>query len=153
MDAQGLPPGGGPQPLGAPPGPQPPPPPPPVMPEGPVSPQNLEQQINPAFLQDAASLQDQGIFDAAAIASMTKQKGIRELIQNYLPSVEKAMDNLGRMLLLFYVKEGEIKEQIGSEAYEETEQKIRDVFKGLGDAVLSLNQYTDQMVPTGGRQG
>jgi hypothetical protein len=46
------------------------------MPEGPTSPQNLEQQINPAFLQDAASLQDMGVFDAAAIASMSKQKNV-----------------------------------------------------------------------------
>jgi hypothetical protein len=115
------------------------------------SPEMMEQQINPAFLQDAASLQDQGIFDAAAISSMAKQKGARSQIQNYLPTVERAMDNMGRMLLLFYMQEGEIKEQIGAEAYTETEQKVRDVFKGLGDAVLALNQYSDQMTPVGSR--
>ena len=155
--AQGQPPpqgdpsqmGGGPVPLGAPPGPPQPPPPPPVMSEEEPSPQSLEQQVNPAFLQDAAALQDQGVFDATAIASMAKQKGVRELVQNYTPTVEKAMDNLGRMLLLFYMKEGEIKEQIGAEAYEETEQKLRDVFRGLGDALLALGQYADQMAPMG----
>jgi hypothetical protein len=144
-----VPPGGGVVPQGAPPGPPEPPPPPPVMPEGPVSSQNLEQQMNPAFLQNAASLQDEGVFDAAAIASMARQTGIRDLIQNYTPAVEKAMDNLGRMLLLFYMKEGEIKAQIGSEAYEETEQKIRDVFRGLGEAILALTQYSDQMSSRG----
>lgn len=149
--AGAVPPGGGLVPPGAPPGPEQPPPPPPVMPEGPVSPQNLEQQMNPQFLQEAAGLQDQGIFDATAIASMAKQRGIRELLQNYTPSVEKAMDNLGRMLLLLYVKEGEIKEQLGAEAYEETEQKVRDVFRGLGDAILSINQYSDQMALSGQR--
>jgi hypothetical protein len=146
-----VPPGGGVVPVGAPQPPPGPPPPPPVMPEGPVSPQNLEQQMNPDFLQQAAGLQDQGIFDATAIASMAKQRGVRELLQNYLPSIEKAMDNMGRMLLLFYMKEGEIKQQIGSEGYEETEQKLRDVFKGLGDSLLALNQYSDQMMPLGSR--
>ena len=146
-----VPPGGGLVPPGAPPGPQPPPPPPPVMPEGPVSPQNLEQQMNPQFLQEAAGLQDQGIFDATAIASMAKQRGVRELLQNYTPSIEKAMDNLGRMLLLLYVKESEIKAQIGAEAFEETEQKVRDVFRGLGDAILAVNQYSDQMDPSTNR--
>ena len=107
--------------------------------------------MNPQFLQDAAGLQDQGVFDATAIASMAKQRGVRDLLQNYIPSIEKAMDNLGRMLLLFYVKEGDIKEQIGAEAYEETEQKIRDVFRGLGDAILSVNQYSDQMALAGQR--
>jgi hypothetical protein len=146
-----VPPGGGVVPPGAPPGPPEPPPPPPVMAEEEPSPEMMEQQINPAFLQDAASLQDQGIFDAAAISSMAKQKGARSQIQNYLPTVERAMDNMGRMLLLFYMQEGEIKEQIGAEAYTETEQKVRDVFKGLGDAVLALNQYSDQMTPVGSR--
>jgi hypothetical protein len=121
------------------------------MPEGPVSPQNLEQQMNPQFLQEAAGLQDQGIFDATAIASMAKQRGVRELLQNYTPSIEKAMDNLGRMLLLLYVKESEIKAQIGAEAFEETEQKVRDVFRGLGDAILAVNQYSDQMDPSTNR--
>ena len=122
-------------------------PPPPVMPEGPVSEQNLEQQMNPNFLQDAASLQDARIFDAAAIASMVKQKGMRDILQNYLPSVEKAMDNLGRMLLLFYMKEGEIKQQVGAEVFEETENKIRDVFRGMGDALLALKQYSEPRLP------
>jgi hypothetical protein len=144
-----VPPGGGMVPMGAPPGPEQPPPPPPVMSEEEPSPEMLQQQVNPAFLQDAASLQDQGIFDAAAIASMGKQKNISGLIQNYLPTVEKAMDNMGRMLLLLYMKENEIKLQIGAEAYEETEQKVRDVFRGLGDSILALTQYGDQMTAQG----
>jgi hypothetical protein len=119
------------------------------MPEGPVSPQNLEQQINPDFLQNAGSLQDAGIFDAAAIASMSKQRNVRDMVQNYLPTVERAMDNLGRMLMLFYMKEGEIKQQIGAESYEETEQKLRDVFKGLGETILALTRYSDQMTISG----
>jgi hypothetical protein len=146
MDMQGgaAYPGGGLVPIGAP-QPMEEAPPPPIMPEGPVSAENLEQQMNPQFLQDAAALQDQGVFDATAIASMAKQRGVSALLQNYAPSVEKALDNLGRMLLLLYVKEGEIKTQIGAEAYEETEQKVRDVFRGLGDALLAINQYSDQM--------
>lgn len=108
--------------------------------------------MNPQFLQEAAGLQDQGIFDATAIASMAKQRGLREMLQNYTPSIEKAMDNLGRMLLLLYMKEGDIKGQIGAEAYEETEQKVRDVFRGLGDAILSVNQYSNQLDSNNARQ-
>ena len=146
-----VPAGGGMMPAGA---PQPPqqPVPPPVMPEEEPSPQNLEQQVNPDFIQSAAGLQDQGIFDATAIASLAKQKGVRELIQNHTPALEKAMDDAGRILLLLYIKEIEVKQQIGSEAYEETEQRVRDVFKGLGDSVLSLNRYSDQMASGAGRR-
>lgn len=143
--SQAMAPGGGPQPIGAPPGPPQPPPPPPVMTEETPSAQNLEQQVNPDFLQEAASLQDEGIFDATAISSLAKQRNLKDLLQNYMPAIENSMDNTGRVLLLFYMKEPEIKRQIGSEAFEETEQKIRDVFKGLGDAVLAINQYSDQI--------
>lgn len=131
-NAQGMPPG--------------PPPPPPVMTEQPT-PENMESQINPSFMNEAASLQQDDVFDAAAIASLSQQKGVRELTQNYMPTLDRALDNLGRCLLLYYLKEGEVKESVGNDIYEETEQKLRDVFKGLGDAILQVNRSSDQMLP------
>lgn len=51
------------------------------------------------------------------------------------------MDALGRVLLLLFMKEQEIQEQIGKESYEETEQKVRDVLKGLGASLLAIKKY------------
>ena len=118
---------------------------PPVMADESPSPDNMEQQVNPDFIQQAASFNDQGIFDATAIASLAKNKNLQKLLMTYMPPVEAAMDNMGRILLLFYMQEPELMKQIGSEAYNETEQKIRDVFQGLGDAVLAINQNATQV--------
>lgn len=124
--------------------------PPPVMREEPT-PENIESQINPAFLGQAASLMQAGVFDAAAIASLAQQKGLRDKVQAYTPTLDHALDNLGRVLLLFRLQEAEIKEQIGNDQHTETEQKLRDVFLGLGDALLRINQSTDQLNPGSSR--
>ncbi len=128
-------------------GPQAPPPPPPVMTEDPT-PENVQSQMNPAFLDQAAGLQQADVFDAAAIASLSQQKGMREKIQAYLPTLDHALDNIGRILLLFRLKEDEVREQVGNDQQVETEQKLRDVFQGLGDALLRITQSSDQLGST-----
>lgn len=129
-----------------PPDPNQPPPPPPVMTEDPT-PENIEQQVNPQFLNDAGVLQQKDIFDAAAISSLSQQPGVKDLVQTYMPTLEKALDNVSRILILYYLKENDIKENVGNDAYIETEQKLRDVVKGLGEAILKINGTSETIVP------
>lgn len=126
--------------------PPPPPPPPPVMSEEPT-PENIQQQINPQFLQEAGKLMQDDVFDAAAIASLAQNRSPRDLVQSFLPALDRSLDNLGRVLLLYYVKETDIKKQIGMEQYQQTEQILRDVTKGMGEAVLRISREADQMRP------
>jgi hypothetical protein len=126
------------------------PPPPPVMTQEP-NPDNIAQQINPAFLEQAADLNQSGAFDASAIASLAQQKDLRQLTQSYVPTLERALDNLGRVLLLFGVRENQIKQQLSSDVYNETEDRLRDVFKGLGETLLRITQTSDQLGTMGGR--
>lgn len=137
--------GGAPAPGGAPVPPDAEPPPPPVMPAGEVSADSVASQVNPEYADQAAGLNDANIFDAVAVASLARTKQIGETIQNYLPALDRALDNLGRIVLLFYVKENEIREAIGNEKYTESEQKLRDTFKGLGESLLDVGQYADQL--------
>lgn len=129
---------------------QPEQPPMPVMPKDP-NPALFDQQINPAFLDQAAELDNQGVFDATAVASLASVRSVRDLLQNYTPTLDNALDRLGRTLLLLYVKSRMIQDQIGAEAYTRIEQTIRDVFRMLGDALLELNQYGDSLTPNGAR--
>jgi len=138
------PPSDGVTPVGAPMPPQEPPP-PPVMTEQEPSAEALQSQVSPDYVDSAAQLQDAGIFDAAAVASLAKQRGINTTIQSYMPTLERALDNLARTLLLFGIKENQIKENIGNDAHQETEQHLRDVFSGLGDTILDLKQYGQQL--------
>lgn len=149
----GAPPGGDPNampPGGAPPGgdPNAPQAPPPVMTDSPTA-DTLAQQISPAFLQDAKLLGDPQVFDAAAVATFAKSKALREIFQNYAPTLDNAVDKLGRALLLLYTQTREIREQIGDEGHKQLEEKIRDVFRSLGESVILLEQYGDQLSPEG----
>ena len=121
---------------------------PPVMAQAPT-PETLAQQVNPAFLNDAALLGDPQVFDAAAVASFAKPKALREILQNYAPSLDSAVDKLGRALLLLYTQTRDVRDKIGDEAHREMEQRVRDVFRGLGDALLMLKEHGDQLSPTG----
>lgn len=123
------------------------PPPPPVMDEDPT-PDNIANQINPAFLDQAGALAQDDVFDAAAISSLAQNKVPKELIQTYMPTLDRALDNVGRVLLLYYLKETDIKEQIGNDQYTQTEQSLRDTFRGLGETLNRISQESDQLLPS-----
>ena len=108
---------------------------------------NIQQSINPAFLDMAGDLQQADVFDAAAIASLAQNKNLRSIVQSHLPRAEETLDNLGRMKLLFDLREGKIKSSIGNDTYTDMTQTLRDVFSQLGDLLLKLNQTSDQLLP------
>jgi hypothetical protein len=121
--------------------PQPPPPPPnPVMNEGSMSPEMIAGQINPELAQQAGELNDEGVFDTAAIAMLAAAPVLQDIVASYIPNLEKSLDNLGRILLTLWMKEEDTKEAVGDEAFIAMEEKLRNVFKNLGDAIISINQ-------------
>jgi hypothetical protein len=105
---------------------------------------NIEQGVNPQFLDSAAQLADQNVFDAAAVSSLAQNPGVLEQTQTYTPVLDKALDNLGRLLLLFYMKEDDIKQSIGQEDYQATEQKLRDVFRGMGESLTKIERLAQR---------
>jgi len=126
------------------------PPPQPVMDQSPT-PETLAQSINPAFLQDAALLGDPQVFDASAVATFVKPRALREIFQNYAPTFDAAVDKLGRALLLTYTQARQLRESLGDEGYHMLEQRIRDVFRALGDALTLLHEYHEHL-PDGSAQ-
>lgn len=102
----------------------------------------LMQQINPQFIEQAGNLQDAGAFDAAALASLSQNPSLKDLVAGYLPNLEKALDNLGRVLLTLWMDEVRIKDDIGDEAYIGLEDNLRTTFRGLGDLLLKINRNT-----------
>ena len=110
--------------------------------------QEIQQQVNPAFLEQAGQLNDTGAFDAATIASMSQSASFRDMVVDYVPTLERALDNLGRIMLSLWLQEGELKEQIGEEEYTDLEDNLRAVFEGLGSLVLQINRNAIVMDPT-----
>jgi hypothetical protein len=120
---------------------EPPPPPMPMMDEQQMnlSPESIMEQINPELAEQAGDLQDRGTFDTAAIGMLASAPILQDIVSAYVPNLEKAVDNLGRVLLTLWMKEKETKESIGDEAFISLEEKLRAVFKNLGDVVLELS--------------
>lgn len=143
----GMPPGGDPS-MGG--GMQPgmgaPPPPPMAMMgmDGPNA-QSLSSEINPQFLQQASQLQSADIFDAAAVSSLAQSPAIKELTSQYVPNLEKAIDNLGRVMLTLWMQETTLKKEIGEVTFASLEDNLRGTFKSLGDLVLKLSQGSHTM--------
>ena len=104
--------------------------------------ESLMNQVNPQFMEQAGNLHDQGTFDAAALASMSQSPSLKDLVGAYLPNLEKSLDNVGRVLLTLWMDEVDIKEDIGNETFIALEDNLRQVFKGMGDLILKINQNT-----------
>mgnify|MGYP000326835086 FL=1 len=58
----------------------------------------------------------------------------------YLPNLEKALDNLGRVLLTLWMQEPDLKGEIGEAAFADLEDNLRSTHKSMGDLVLRLSQ-------------
>lgn len=108
-------------------------------PDGPTA-EGLASEINPQFLNGAAQLPGGDMFDAAAVASLAQSPAIKELVSQYLPNLEKAVDNLGRVLLSVEMQEPDLKEEIGEASFTDLEENLRSTLRGLGDLVLHLSQ-------------
>jgi hypothetical protein len=119
--------------------PQPEPPPMPMMSEEPFSAETVANQINPEMVDQASELKDQGVFDTAAIGMLAGVSALQDAVANYIPNLETALDNLGRVLLTLMMKEPETKEAIGEESYVNLEDSLRSVFKSLGEAILLIS--------------
>lgn len=124
------------------------PPPPAMMSNEPSTPEEIAAQVNPQFMEQAGQLQDEGAFDAAALASMAQSPSVRDLVAAYVPNLERALDNLGRIMITLYMDEARIKDQVGNETFVALEDNLRNTFKGLGDLLLKINQNAVTMQTT-----
>ena len=102
----------------------------------------VDQPINPQFLNAAADLQHQGVFDVASVAMLLQSPALTELVASYLPSLQKSLDSLGRIVIAIKVRAPELKQEIGQEAYTALDNKLLLVFRGLGELIIRLNQHT-----------
>lgn len=128
---------------------QPPPPPRAMMDESRLRPGNIEQQVNPQFLDQAAQLQDGDVFDVAAVSMLAKQKNLAGLLTAYVPNLEKALDNLARIRLQLAIKENDYKESIGNDKIVGVDQLLKDTFHNLGDAILQIAQLGEDTTQPG----
>ncbi|HEY6025749.1 MAG TPA: hypothetical protein VIV09_02515 [Pseudolabrys sp.] len=110
-----------------------------MPPDGPNA-MALPQEVNPQFLDQAAQLHSADMFDAAAVATLAQSPALHGVVSQYLPNLEKSIDNLARVRLTLWMQEADLKPQIGEQTFTELDENLQSTFKGLGDLVLRLSR-------------
>lgn len=98
--------------------------------------------LDPSMMQQASGLADPSMFDASAVGSLAEHGSLKELTVSYMPVLEKSVDHLGRILLTLWVKTSDLRTDMGEETYTALEEKLRSLFKGMGDLVLRVSRAT-----------
>jgi hypothetical protein len=97
----------------------------------------LDAEVNPQFLQQASALPPD-VFDVAAVAALVQSPELHAVVGQHLPNLEKAVDNLARVLLTLWMQESDLKVRVGESVFDGLEQNLTSTFKSLGDVVLRL---------------
>jgi hypothetical protein len=117
--------------------------------EGPSS-MEIAQQINPTFLEQAAGMQDAGVFDVGALSELDRAAGatgvpIPAPLTENSRDLAETVDDLGRTLLMLQLRQVDLQEQLSGDTYKELEQQVRNTFQGLGKLMLDLHQHSSAL--------
>ncbi len=110
-------------------------------------------QADPAMLQQAQQAGQSGqkeLFDTSMLSSMAKGMRPQSRTQEWTRDLIKAMDRLGRILLLFYWHNEEFADRYGKNDLPDLEDAIRNAFDAVGEVTLYLKEK--DIEPLGGLQ-
>lgn len=94
--------------------------------------------------EEAAAAGQRHVFDQAAIGGLAKVYDTASVVDSYIPDFMDTVDRLGRILFLFYWKHEDFNQRYGSDDMVQMEDRIRNVFKQLGELTLSLKEKAVQ---------
>ncbi len=113
-----------------------------MTPEGPGA-MEMANAAEP-MMADAAGvsekLKDPSAFEATAIGAMAADSNLQSSIADYMPTLEEAVDNLGRILFTLWLEEAKLREEMGEEDFADLETQLLTVFKNMGDLILKINR-------------
>lgn len=94
--------------------------------------------------EEAAAAGQRHVFDQAAIGGLVKVYDVANVVDSYIPEFMDTLDRLGRILFLFYWKHEDFNQRYGSDDMVQMEDRIRNVFKSLGELALQLKEKSVQ---------
>jgi hypothetical protein len=95
-----------------------------------------------AAVSEAAQSGRKELFDTAAMAALVKHTKLRSLIEQVSPRMMRQVTDLGNMLAHMAWNNEEWTERYGRSDVGALEDRIRDLFDGLGDLYLDLREKT-----------
>lgn len=90
--------------------------------------------------QQAAEAGQRHVFDQAAVGGLSKVYDTSAVVDSYIPNFMDTLDRLGRVIFLFYWKHDDFTSRYGSDDVVEMEDRLRGVFRQLGDLTLKLKE-------------
>lgn len=90
-------------------------------------------------MEAAAQTGDPSLFDSAAVGALVQSNPLNEAIAPELPTVEKAIDSVAKILVSLQLREADLSRQMGSDDFFTLESNLRKVLGGLGEIVLSVH--------------
>ena len=99
----------------------------------------IDQQAQD-LADQAAQAGQKHVFDQAAIGGLSKVYDTSAVVDSYIPTFMDSLDRIGRILFLFYWKHEDFNARYGSDDVVEMEDRLRSVFKQLGDLTLQLKE-------------
>ena len=94
--------------------------------------------------EDAAAAGQRHVFDQAAIGGLVKVFDTANIVDSYIPDFMDTIDRLGRILFLFYWKHEDFNQRYGSDDVVQMEDRLRNVFKQMGELTLQLKEKAVQ---------
>lgn len=94
--------------------------------------------------EEAAKAGQRHVFDQAAIGGLVKVYDTANIVDSYIPDFMDTIDRLGRVLFLFYWKHEDFNQRYGSDDVVQMEDRLRNVFKQLGELALELKEKSVQ---------
>jgi len=96
----------------------------------------------PGMMEQAMQLEDPEMFDAAAVASIASSNDYDISVGQFMPVLREALDGLGRLLVEFRMKAGELKASIGDEMYSSLRDRLEALFQDFGATLIQLGNLT-----------
>jgi hypothetical protein len=90
--------------------------------------------------QQAANSGQKEVFDVSMVSGLLKAVRQEDMVEKYLGDLMKALDRLGRILMMLYWHNEEFEDRYGKQDMPELEDAVRNSFEGLGDSVLFIKE-------------
>jgi hypothetical protein len=90
--------------------------------------------------QMSQTMQIPNLFEHGAVGELVKSYDSGSIIDQYIPTLEEALDHLGRILFLVNWKPKDFKSNYGSDDFTQKKNEILSNFKSFGELVLDLKK-------------
>jgi hypothetical protein len=101
--------------------------------------------VDESVIQDMVEFEDPDMLDTGLVGSLAHADDIKALLIDSVQVLSDAVTELGKSVLLFSIKKGEMESHYGREEFSGVAHSLRTGFTTLGGLVFSIKEYTNNV--------